>query len=106
MQWIALCSRNAYNVVVRDDLIFTCFMGKCPEKLSASQAKTMVNTQGKPTFGAVCVMGKLVFEHCVGLCKSNPGMFRFRILMQQQSPYQTEYVMHNAFKNLPLLKDL
>jgi len=28
------------------------------------------------------------------------------ILMQQQSPYQTTYVMHNAFKNLPALKDL
>jgi len=37
-------------------------MGKGPEKLSASQAKTMVNTQGKPKFDAVCVMGKLVLS--------------------------------------------
>ncbi|XP_078366293.1 uncharacterized protein LOC144650486 [Oculina patagonica] len=28
------------------------------------------------------------------------------ILMQQQSPYQTQHVMHNAFKNLPALEDL
>ena len=32
--------------------------------------------------------------------------FFFRILMQQQSPYQTTSVMYNAFKNLPVLEDL
>ena len=33
-------------------------------------------------------------------------MFPFRILMQQQNPYQTRHVMHNAFNNLPALEDL
>ena len=32
--------------------------------------------------------------------------FSFRILMQQQSSYQTTSVMYNAFKNLPDLRDL
>ena len=32
--------------------------------------------------------------------------FSFRILMQQQSSYQTTSVMYNAFKNLPVLQDL
>ncbi|KAJ7372477.1 hypothetical protein OS493_018984 [Desmophyllum pertusum] len=36
----------------------------------------------------------------------NMPKLKVLILMQQQNPYQTKYVMHNAFKNLPALEDL
>jgi len=72
--------------------IFTCLIGHSLGK-------------GKLILGQVKQEGCL-FKLCVGFLMRNSGISPFRILMQQQSPYQTRYVMHNAFKNLPALEDL